>query len=114
MAAMYRLGLWRRLLNALVRILLLVGLGPRHAYLLTVRVRGTVTWYSTLVILVEQGTNRWLVAPDGKVSWVRKARSGRGCAGRILQVPPGQMKKHGPPPWAGQGHGKHSKKPKDK
>jgi hypothetical protein len=30
------------------------------------------------------------------------------------KVPPGQLKKHGPPPWAGQGHGKHSKKPKDK
>ena len=24
--------------------------------------------------LVEAGTNRWLVAPDGKVSWVRNAR----------------------------------------
>jgi hypothetical protein len=30
------------------------------------------------------------------------------------KIPPGQLKKHGPPPWAGQGHGKHSKKPKDK
>jgi len=26
------------------------------------------------VTLVEAGTNRWLVAPDGKVSWVRNAR----------------------------------------
>ena len=25
--------------------------------------------------LVEEGTNRWLVAPDGKVSWVRNARA---------------------------------------
>ena len=30
------------------------------------------------------------------------------------KIPPGQLKKHGPPPWAGQGHEKHSKKPKDK
>ena len=30
------------------------------------------------------------------------------------KIPPGQLKKHGPPPWASQGHGKHSKKPKDK
>ena len=30
------------------------------------------------------------------------------------KIPPGQLKKHGPPPWAGQGHGKHPKKPKDK
>jgi hypothetical protein len=30
------------------------------------------------------------------------------------KIPPGQLKKHGPPPWAGQGHGPHSKKPKNK
>jgi hypothetical protein len=30
------------------------------------------------------------------------------------KIPPGQLKKHAPPPWAGQGHGKHPKKPKDK
>jgi hypothetical protein len=30
------------------------------------------------------------------------------------KIPPGQLKKHGPPPWAGQGHGKSPKKPKDK
>jgi hypothetical protein len=29
-------------------------------------------------------------------------------------IPPGQLKKHGPPPWAGQGHGPHPKKPKGK
>jgi hypothetical protein len=29
------------------------------------------------------------------------------------KIPPGQLKKHGPPPWAGQGHGKHPKKPKE-
>jgi hypothetical protein len=30
------------------------------------------------------------------------------------KIPPGQLKKHGPPPWAGQGQGKHPKKPKAK
>jgi hypothetical protein len=30
------------------------------------------------------------------------------------KIPPGQLKKKGPPPWAGQGHGKSPKKPKDK
>jgi DNA polymerase III epsilon subunit family exonuclease len=39
MAATYRLSGWRRLLNSLVRILLHVGLAPRHIYLLTVRGR---------------------------------------------------------------------------
>jgi hypothetical protein len=29
-------------------------------------------------------------------------------------IPPGHGKKKGPPPWAGQGHGPHAKRPKDK
>jgi deazaflavin-dependent oxidoreductase (nitroreductase family) len=75
MAATYRLSRWRRLLNALVRGLLRVGLGPRHTYLLTVHGRRTGTRYSTPVTLVEEGINRWLVAPYGEVSWVRNARA---------------------------------------
>lgn len=73
MAATYRLSHWSRLLNALVITLLRVGLGPRHTYLLTVRGRRTGTRDSTPVTLVEEGTNRWLVAPYGKVAWVRNA-----------------------------------------
>jgi hypothetical protein len=30
------------------------------------------------------------------------------------KVPPGHLKKKGPPPWAGKGHGSHPKKSKDK
>jgi hypothetical protein len=73
MAATYRLSRWRRLLNGLVRTLLHMGLGPRHTYLLTVRGRRTGIRHSTPVTLVEKGTNRWLVAPYGEVSWVRNA-----------------------------------------
>jgi deazaflavin-dependent oxidoreductase (nitroreductase family) len=75
MAATYHLSHWRRLLNALVRGLLRVDLGPRHTYLLTVQGRRSGTRYSTPVTLVEEGTNRWLVAPYGEVSWVRNARA---------------------------------------
>jgi deazaflavin-dependent oxidoreductase (nitroreductase family) len=75
MAATYRLSSWRRLLNTLVRTLLRGGLGPRHTYLLTVQGRRTGTRYSTPVTLVEEGTNRWPVAPYGEVSWVRNARA---------------------------------------
>ena len=75
MAATYRLSRWRRLLNALVRTLLRAGLGPRHTYLLTVQGRRSGQRYSTPVTLVEEGTNRWLVAPYGEVSWVRNARA---------------------------------------
>ena len=30
------------------------------------------------------------------------------------KIPPGHLKEKGPPPWAGQGHGPHGKKPKEK
>jgi hypothetical protein len=58
MAVPYRLSGWRRLLDGLVRILLRVGLSPRHTYLLTVRGRRSGTPDSTPVTLVEEGTHR--------------------------------------------------------
>jgi deazaflavin-dependent oxidoreductase (nitroreductase family) len=75
MAATDHRSRWRRLLNGLVRILLRVGLAPRHTYVLTVHGRRSGTPYSTPVTLVEEGTNRWLVAPSGEVAWVRNARA---------------------------------------
>lgn len=77
MAATYRLSLWRRVANALVRALLRWGLGPRHTYLLTVRGRKSGRLYSTPVTLVAEGRQRWLVAPYGEVAWVRNARAVR-------------------------------------
>ena len=74
MATKYRLSLWRPVTNALVRALLRWDLGPRHTYLLTVRGRKTGRLYSTPVTLVEQGGQRWLVAPYGEIGWVRSAR----------------------------------------
>jgi hypothetical protein len=71
MAATYRLSCWHRLLNRLVNTLLLVGLGPRRTYLLTVRGRRSGKPYATPVTLVEEGTNRWRIAPYGEVSWMR-------------------------------------------
>lgn len=75
MAARYRLSLWLRLLNRLVRALLRMGMGPRHTYLLTVAGRRTGRLYSTPVTLVEEDGRRWLVAPYAEVGWVRNARA---------------------------------------
>jgi len=75
MAATDRLSGWRRLRNRVVSILLRVGLAPRHTSVLTVRGRRPGTRSSIPVTLVEVGTPRWLVAPDGEVAWVRKARA---------------------------------------
>jgi deazaflavin-dependent oxidoreductase (nitroreductase family) len=80
MAATYRLSRWRRLLNALGRGLLPVGLGPRHTYLLTVRGRRSAKQFSIPVTVVEEGRHRWLVAPYGEVSWVCNARA----AGQVM------------------------------
>ncbi len=77
MAAVYRLSLWRRMVNALVTVLLGMGLGPRHTYLLTVRGRKTGRLYSTPVTLVARQGQAWLVSPYGEVAWVRNARATR-------------------------------------
>jgi len=75
MAKRYRLGIGRRLVNRLVRVLLALGWGPRHTYLLTTRGHTSGRPRSTPVTLVEQGDERWLVAPYGEVGWVRNARA---------------------------------------
>jgi deazaflavin-dependent oxidoreductase (nitroreductase family) len=78
-AASYRLSPVRRAVNALVRGLLGLGLGPPRTYLLTVPGRRSGRPRSTPVTLVEEGGHRWLVAPYGAVGWVRNARA----AGRV-------------------------------
>ncbi len=79
MAKKYRLAFWRRAGNVFVRFLLRVGLGPRHTYLVSVPGRRTGRLRSTPVTLVEEETQRWLVAPYGEVGWVHNARA----AGRV-------------------------------
>ena len=74
MAQTYQLTRPRRLINVVIRRLILLGLGGRHTYLLTVRGRKTGHLHSTPVTLVEDG-GRWLVAPYGDVGWVRNARA---------------------------------------
>jgi hypothetical protein len=70
MGVEYRLTVWRRVLNRLVRTLLRVGLGAQQTSRLTVRGRRSGRLCSTPVTLLEQGDRRWLVAPYGEVSWV--------------------------------------------
>jgi hypothetical protein len=48
-AESYRLTLVRRLVNASIKPLVRLGLGGRHTYILTVRVRRTGRGYSTPV-----------------------------------------------------------------
>ena len=71
----YRLGFGRRAANALVSVLLRLGLGPARTYLLTVAGRRSGAPRTTPVTLVEEGGRRWLVAPYGEVAWVRNLRA---------------------------------------
>jgi len=78
-ATTYRLTPARRAANRVVRLLLKLGLMPGPTYLLTVPGRRTGRPLSTPVTLVEEGGQRWLVAPYGEMPWVRNARA----AGRV-------------------------------
>jgi deazaflavin-dependent oxidoreductase (nitroreductase family) len=71
----YRLSLWRRAVNAIVRPLARLGLSGKRTYLLTVPGRKTGRLYSTPVSLVELGGTRWAVAPYGERNWVKNARA---------------------------------------
>jgi deazaflavin-dependent oxidoreductase (nitroreductase family) len=67
------------MLNRLVRFRVRRGYGPRHRVLLTVTNSRTGRPYTTPVSVVDEGDQRWLVAPYGEVGWVRHARA----AGRV-------------------------------
>ncbi len=92
MAQRYGLTPPRRLLNAVLRVALPLGLGPANTYLLTVPGRRSGRRYTTPVTLVEHGGERWLVAPYGERSWVKNARAAgwvefrRGRASQRVEV----------------------------
>jgi len=75
MAKTMRFGLGRRLLNGVMRFLLQRGKGPPFLFLLSVRGRKTGLIRSTPVAVMELDGQRWLVAPYGRVDWVRNARA---------------------------------------
>ncbi len=75
MAREFRYNLIRRIVNRIFIWLLRIGIAPKRYYLLTVAGRKTGRLHSVPVVLVEEGNNRWLVAPYGEVDWVKNARA---------------------------------------
>jgi deazaflavin-dependent oxidoreductase (nitroreductase family) len=75
MARKYRLTLPRRLFNKFAMAALNVGVEYGTTYLLTVKGRRSGRMHTLPVTLVEEGGQRWLVAPYGEVNWVRNARA---------------------------------------
>jgi deazaflavin-dependent oxidoreductase (nitroreductase family) len=71
----YRKSYWRRALNAVVRPLARAGLTGPRTHLLTVPGRSSGKPWSTPVSIVEEGDERWLVAPYGDRNWVKNARA---------------------------------------
>jgi deazaflavin-dependent oxidoreductase (nitroreductase family) len=63
--------------NKAFGILVGLGLGLRHNYLLQVRGRKTGRVYSTPVNVLELEGRRFLVAARGRTQWVRNAELGR-------------------------------------
>ena len=71
----YRKSYWRRALNSLVRPLARLGLTGPRTHVLTVPGRRSGRPWSTPVSIVQEGGERWLVAPYGERNWVRNARA---------------------------------------
>ena len=76
MARRYRTTGLRRLGNRLMAPLVRRGRGPERTWLITVPGRRSGEPHTTPVNLVEDGGQRWLVAPYGAVGWVRNLRAG--------------------------------------
>ncbi len=64
-----------RVFNRVFGVLVGLGLGLRHNYLLQVRGRRTGRVYSTPVNVLELTGQRFLVAPRGRTQWVRNAEA---------------------------------------
>jgi len=69
-----------RLFNRVFGVLVGLGLGLKHNYLLQVRGRKSGKLYSNPIDLLEIDGKRFLVAPRGRTQWVRNAEA----AGEVL------------------------------
>ncbi len=64
-----------RIFSRVFGLLVGLGLGLRHNYLLQVRGRTSGRMYSTPVNVLELHGRRWLVAGRGRTQWVRNAEA---------------------------------------
>jgi deazaflavin-dependent oxidoreductase (nitroreductase family) len=68
-------NVFERVLNKGFAVLVGLGIGLHHNYLLQVRGRKTARVYSTPIDLLEFKQRRFLVAPRGTTQWVRNAEN---------------------------------------
>lgn len=74
MVKTYHVNVADRIESALIMALLRAGVKMGTTSLLTVRGRKSGQPHTVPVVLVEQNSKRWLVAPYGVVQWVRNIR----------------------------------------
>jgi len=74
MVKTYHVNIADRIESALIAVLLRAGVKMGTTSLLTVRGRKSGQPHTVPVVLVEQNSKRWLVAPYGVVQWVRNIR----------------------------------------
>ena len=75
MAKTYHVNVATRMRDSLLMTLLRAGVTMGTTSLLTVRGRKSGQPHTVPVILIEQNSHRWLVAPYGVVQWVRNLRA---------------------------------------
>jgi hypothetical protein len=75
MARAFRFTFDRRIVNAILKGLLKLGLEPDSYFLLTVPGRKSGKPHAVPVVLIQEEGQRWLVAPYGAVDWVKNARA---------------------------------------
>jgi deazaflavin-dependent oxidoreductase (nitroreductase family) len=75
MAKPYRLNFLTRVINALMKAALSIGLGPRKTYLLSAKGRKSGQERTTPVNVVEHGGARYLVSPYGNRGWTGNVRA---------------------------------------
>jgi len=66
---------FEKVLNRTFGVIVGLGLGPAHIYLLEVRGRKTGKIYKTPVDLLQLDGKQYLVAPRGRTQWVRNAEA---------------------------------------
>ena len=71
----YRASASTRLINEVFSAMVRLGLGKNYRYILTVPGRNTGIPRSVPVDVMDDGSQRWLVAPYGVTNWVRNARA---------------------------------------
>jgi len=75
MAKTFKVDTARHLADTVVKTFLALHIAPRGYYLLTTIGRKSGQPRSTPVVIIAEGSQRWLVSPFGKVSWVFNIRA---------------------------------------